>query len=64
MEIRNVKYTKSGLIDMEINHPNHGWVSFTATPDDIEDYGRELYAKALAGDFGDIAPYVPQTAKE
>jgi len=31
---------------------------FGATADDVEQHGRELYARALAGEFGAIAPYV------
>lgn len=34
-------------------------VGFTASPYDVEEYGRELHARAIAGDFGEIAEYVP-----
>lgn len=33
-----------------------GSVQFYALPTDVEAYGRELYAKAEAGDFGEITP--------
>lgn len=29
---------------------------------DTEPHGIEIYTKALAGDFGPIAPYIPPTA--
>lgn len=32
---------------------------FTATPFDSEPYGVELFNNAIAGDYGNIAPYVP-----
>lgn len=32
---------------------------FFAVPTDVEAHGRELYAKAAAGDFGPVAAYVP-----
>ena len=32
---------------------------FGATPNDPEEYGRELYANAKAGLYGEVAPYVP-----
>ena len=32
---------------------------FCANADDPMSYGRELYANALRGDYGTIAPYVP-----
>lgn len=33
-------------------------VSFTATPYDTEDYGRELFQRSIDGDFGEITEYV------
>ena len=33
-------------------------VPFTATPFDAEEHGRELFARAAAGEFGDVAAYV------
>jgi hypothetical protein len=32
---------------------------FGATPDDCEAHGREIFARAKAGEFGEVAPYVP-----
>lgn len=34
-----------------------GEVPFHATPTDSMDYGRELYARAMLGEFGEVAPY-------
>ena len=31
---------------------------FGAMPTDVEAHGRDLYARAIAGEFGVIAPYV------
>lgn len=58
--IRNLVYSSAdnSTIDVEMNHPEYGWIPFTASPDDIEQHGRDLYARAIAGDFGPIAPYV------
>lgn len=33
-------------------------VPFTASPDDSEPHGVELYERAMAGEFGPIAPYI------
>jgi len=63
MQIRNLKYNTFGTVDMEIEHPTYGWIPFTASPDDTEKYGRELYAAAIAGDFGiieDADPLLPK----
>jgi len=56
MEFRNCKYTESGNIDCEINHPEFGWIPFTASPNDCEEHGREIYAEAIKGE---VAPYEP-----
>jgi hypothetical protein len=32
---------------------------FTANPDDTEEHGRDIYAKALEGEFGEVAPFDP-----
>lgn len=58
METRNLKYNSCGTVDMEINHPAYGWIPFTASPDDTEAHGKELYAAAIAGTLGIITPYV------
>jgi hypothetical protein len=34
-------------------------LNFTATIHDSEDHGRELFNRAVSGEFGDIAPFVP-----
>jgi hypothetical protein len=34
-------------------------VPFTATPHDEFAHGRDLYARLMAGEFGNVAPYVP-----
>lgn len=31
---------------------------FTAAPWDSEEWGRDIYARAAAGEFGEVAPYV------
>ena len=32
---------------------------FTASSTDPEEYGRNIYTRAISGEFGPIAPYVP-----
>lgn len=57
MQARNPKYNATSSIDMEIDHPIYGWIPFTASPDDPEQQGKDMYAQAIAGDFGAIAAY-------
>ena len=47
------------VIDCEIEHPVHGWIPFTANPNDGEPLGKEVYDACVAGQAGPIAPYVP-----
>ncbi|AWH15046.1 tail fibers protein [Aeromonas phage 85AhydR10PP] len=38
-------------------HSGHEVIPFTATPDDTEEHGRELFTRAKFGEYGEIAPY-------
>jgi hypothetical protein len=38
---------------------NVEYLPFTASPNDPEEYGRQLYAQLLAGDWGPVSPYIP-----
>lgn len=41
-------------IDMTLDLEGVGEIPFTARPDDIEPHGRQLFADAVAGEFGPI----------
>lgn len=58
MEYRNPTYTRTGLIDCEINHPVYGWIPFTVDPEDTgaQFDVKELYDRIIAN--GGIEPYV------
>ena len=60
MKVRNPKYVRpdNKAIDLEIEHATFGWIPTTAAPDDVEPLGRALYAAAVAGNYGPVAPYV------
>jgi hypothetical protein len=62
MNARNPKHTASGSIEMEIDHPTYGWIPFAASPNDCEAHGRELYQRAIDGEFGTIELYVKPLA--
>ena len=55
MEKRNAKYNANGTIDVEIKHPIHGWIPFTASLDDPSKFGRLLYGEIK----GKAAAHVP-----
>lgn len=63
MNIRNPILTADNRIDCEIEHPDFGWIPFTADQNDVEPHGREIYAAALAmGPTPYVAPpTVPPT---
>lgn len=56
MQLRNAQFNAHGTIDCEIEHPVYGWIPFTASPDDVEEFGREIHAQAMDAN---PAPYVP-----
>lgn len=60
IECKNPQYSSpdKSTIDVDLNHPEYGWIPFTASPDDPEQLGRDLYAAAMSGEYGDISPYV------
>ena len=47
MNIRNPKYTMFNDIDCEILHNIYGWIPFTASKNDPEPMGKDVYNKAL-----------------
>ena len=57
MNYRNPIYNENDTIDCEIEHPEYGWIPFTADPNDVEEHGRAIYTQIKAD--GNIAPYVP-----
>ncbi len=60
MDIRNPVYTATGAIDCEVAHPELGWIPFTASPQDIEAHGREIFAAARQmGPASHVAPAAP-----
>lgn len=58
MQVRNLIYNAAGTLDCEIEHPALGWIPYTASPDDSDEFCRTLHAEILAGGHGEIAPYV------
>lgn len=59
-DARNPKWANAAhsAVDLEVEHAQYGWIPFTASPDDSEDHGRDLFSRAVAGEFGPIAEYV------
>ena len=45
-------------INLTVEFEGLGEVPFTAIAEDPEEHGRELFAKAAAGEFGRVRPYV------
>lgn len=62
--ITNARHNEHGTIDVDLEHPEYGLIPFTASPNDPEEHGRTIYARALAGEAGEIAPYQPPPAEE
>lgn len=64
MQIKNFSFNSSGTIDCEIEHPVYGWIPFTASPEDSEEHGRQIYQEAINGQHGEISPYAPPLVDE
>ncbi len=45
LEVRNPFRIADGRINCEVNHPVYGWSPFTASPTDVEQFGREIFAQ-------------------
>ena len=46
-------------IDITVKFDKYDELLFSATPDDCEAHGREIFAKAVAGEFGPVAEFEP-----
>jgi len=46
-------------IDITVKFDKYDELLFSAAPDDCEAHGREIFAKAVAGEFGPVAEYEP-----
>ncbi|ECT8547603.1 DUF4376 domain-containing protein [Salmonella enterica subsp. diarizonae serovar 48:i:z] len=63
-------YTESGMINAQIHFEGFDdFVPFTASPDDVEGHGREIFADFKAGKYGEVKPFTVtpemiQAAKE
>lgn len=57
--VTSPKWANAGmtLLDCSVNFDNHGTLPFSASADDVEVHGREIFNRAIAGDFGPIAAY-------
>ncbi|EJP0285263.1 DUF4376 domain-containing protein [Salmonella enterica] len=55
---KNGVYTESGLINCLVHFESlDDFIPFTASPDDPEAHGRQLYADLKAGKYGPVAPF-------
>lgn len=51
-------------IDCEIEHPQYGWIPFTASSDDVEQHGRDIFAQLSQGVAAVYVPPPPPTTEE
>lgn len=55
---RNAKWSEDGFaIEVEIEHPDFGWINFAANISDEEEYGKQLYER-IVKEGGEIKNYV------
>jgi len=61
--VRNCKWANAehSSIECEVifdDITSEEWTPFGANPNDHYEHGREIFAKAVAGEFGEVAEYV------
>lgn len=60
-DVKNLKWAdaENSVIDCEVDFDDlvEEYIPFTASPTDFHGHGKEIYTRALAGDFGAIAAY-------
>lgn len=54
MEINKPVKINENVINVDINHPVLGWITFSASKDDCESYGVDIYNRAKLGEFGEV----------
>lgn len=67
--VRNPQYASADgqNIYCSVTFPDHPHfkqtveLPFNAVPNDIEDHGREIYERAVTGEFGPVAPFGQQS---
>lgn len=59
IELSNPRYNADGSIDADWNHPVHGQIAFTASPNDPEPHGRAIFEWLQNGEYGPVLPYNP-----
>jgi hypothetical protein len=60
------KNSENTLINLEVTFEEFGEeiLPFTAHPNDVEEHGKDIYTRAINGEFGAIADYVPPTTEQ
>jgi hypothetical protein len=61
---RNAEWNGFGGIDVELEHPEYGWIPFTANPHDELEHGRELFRQLSEGLRGPVAEVNQQAFDE
>lgn len=61
MEIYSASYTEDGRIRCEIEHPTLGRIWYHADENDIEQFGKDTHALALAANPTPYVPPVPES---
>ncbi|EAR7150480.1 DUF4376 domain-containing protein [Salmonella enterica] len=58
ISVRNGVYTENGNINSEVHFEGlDDFIPFTASPDDSEKHGRQLFADLKAGKYGLVTPF-------
>lgn len=64
MKFRKPRFNDNGTIDCEVEHPEFGWIPFTASPDDVEESGKGIHTAILAAGVDKVLPAIPPSNEE
>jgi hypothetical protein len=56
MNFQNATFNANGSINLDYEHPQFGWIPFTATENDVEQLGRDLFSAAQEIALPYVAP--------
>lgn len=65
IDIKSPRYAINGIIVADIKwEGDNEYHPFAASPDDVMEYGREIYQDLSNGKYGEVAPYSNESVRQ
>lgn len=62
MNFKNATYLKDGRIRCDVEHPTLGWIPYTASKDDTEEFGKNVFS--IVSKSSKVKKYTPITTSD